>query len=202
MNSEEDQMEDQMKGREFRRRWAGKARIVEVSVVLLVCLLSGGVGLAQVRNSTITGTVTDESGALIPKAIVTVTNQLTNETVTTQSGAVGDYTVPYLAAGRYALSIDAPGFKPYRENDVAVETGVTVQVNVKLAVGATSQVVQVAATTAELQTESSEVTGSIGTQVITNVPNINDDPLYYATLSAGVVPAAGHVQRRKSGCGL
>jgi trimeric autotransporter adhesin len=191
-----------MKGGEFRRRRAGMARIVKLSLVLLVCLLSSRAGLAQVRNSTITGTVTDESGALIPKAIVTVTNQLTNETVRTQSGAMGDYTVPYLAAGRYALSIDAPGFKPYRENDVAVDTGVTVQVNVKLAVGATNQVVQVAASTAELQTESSEVMGSIGTQVINNVPNINDDPLYYATLSAGVVPAPGMYNDENLGVGF
>lgn len=195
-------MEDHMKGREFRTHWAGMARIVGISLVLLVCLLTSGVALAQVRNSTITGTVTDASGAVIPKATVTVTNQLTNEAVKTQSGPVGDYTVPYLAAGQYALSIDAPGFKSYRENDIAVATGVTVQVNVKLAVGATSQVIQVAASAAQLQTESSTVTGTVEAQEINNLPNINDNPLYYATLAAGVVPAPGMYDNENLGVGF
>ncbi len=194
-------MEDQMKGRKFRTHWAGMARIVEISLVLLVCLLTSGVTLAQVRNSTITGTVTDASGAVVPKAIVTVTNQLTNETVSTQSGSVGDYTVPYLAAGQYAVSIDARGFKTYRVNDIAVGTGVTLQVNAKLAVGTTSEVVQVSASAAQLQTESAEVTGAVGTQLISNLPNINNDPLYYATLQAGVVPDLGMYNAENLGVG-
>jgi hypothetical protein len=165
------------------------AQIVKVSLALFVFSLINSVALAQVRNSTITGVVTDQSGAVVSKAIVTVTNQLTNEAVKTQSGAVGEFSVPYLAAGRYAVSIDAHGFKTYRENDVAVETGVTVQVNAKLAVGVTSEVVQVAASTAQLQTESSTVTGAVETQEINNLPNINSNPLYYATLSAGVTPS-------------
>jgi hypothetical protein len=164
-------------------------RIVKISLALLLCSLSIGAAWAQVRNSTITGTLTDPSGAVVPKAIVTVTNQLTNEAVTTQSGPEGDYSVPYLPAGQYAVSIDAPGFQTYRVSEIAVGTGVTVQVNAKLAVGATSQVVDVKATTAELQTQSSTVTGSVESQVINNVPNITNNPLYYATLSAGVVPS-------------
>lgn len=169
--------------------WEGMARIVRISLILLVCALASGVVLAQVRNSTITGTVTDGSGAVVPAAIVTVTNQLTNETVKTKSGSVGDYTVPYLAAGQYAVSIDAPGFKAYRENGIVVETGVTVQVNAKLAVGTTNEVIHVSASTAQLQTESSTVTGTVGAQEIKSLPNINNNPLYYATLSAGVTPS-------------
>jgi trimeric autotransporter adhesin len=194
-------MEDQMKGRGFRTRWSGMTWCVRISLVLLVCLLTSGFALAQVRNSSITGTVTDESGAVVPKAVVTVTNQLTNEAVTTQSGAVGDYTLPYLAAGRYALSVDSPGFKTYRVSDIEVGTGVTVQVNAKLAIGATNQVVQVTSSHAELQTESSALTESIETEVIHNVPNINNDPLYYATLQAGVVPAPGMYNDENLGVG-
>ena len=182
-------MEVQMEGREFWTHGSGMARMVRNSLALLVCLLAIGAASAQVRNSTITGTVTDPTGAVVPNAVVTVINQLTSETVKTQSGPTGEYSVPYLAAGRYTVSFDAHGFESDRVNDVAVGTGLTVQVNAKLAVGATSQVVQVKAATAELQTESSTVTGTVGAEEIKNLPNINDDPLYYATLSAGVVPA-------------
>ncbi len=182
-------MEDQMKARKFWTHWMGMAGIAKALIALLAFSLSISAALAQVRNSTITGTVTDQSGAVVPQAIVTVTNQLTNETAKTQSGPAGDYALPYLAAGRYAVSIDAPGFKTYRVDDIVVATGITVQVNAKLAVGATSQVVQVTAATAELQTESATVAGSVDTHVINNVPNINNNPLYYATLQAGVTPS-------------
>ncbi|MGH7239699.1 MAG: carboxypeptidase-like regulatory domain-containing protein, partial [Candidatus Saccharimonadales bacterium] len=171
-----------MKARKFRTHWAGMTRIVKVSLVLLVSSLTISMALAQVRNSTITGTVTDPSGAVVPKAIVTVTNQLTNQAVKTQSGAQGDYSVPYLPAGRYLVSIDAPGFKAYRISGIAVATGVTVRANAMLAVGTASQVIQIKASTAQLQTESSEVKGAIETEVIKNVPNITNNPLYYATL--------------------
>jgi hypothetical protein len=178
-----------MKAGKFWTHWPGIARLAKVAVALFCFSLAISAALAQVRNSTITGTVTDQNGAVLPKALVTVTNQLTNESVKTQSGPVGDYAVPYLGAGRYAVLIDAPGFKAYRVADVEVDTGVTVQVNAKLAVGGTNQVIQVTGSTAELQTESSAVTGSVATQEISNLPNINNDPLYYATLSAGVTPS-------------
>lgn len=178
-----------MKARKFWKRWMGMTKIARVLIAILAFSLTVSAALAQVRNSTITGTVTDQNGGILPKAIVTVTNQLTNESVRSDSGPAGEYSVPYLAAGQYAVFIDAPGFETYRVNSVVLGTGVTVQVNAKLAVGATSQVVEVTGSTAELQTESASVTGSVENQVINNIPNINDNPLYYATLSAGAVPS-------------
>ncbi len=190
-----------MKATKFWTNWLGMAQIVKVSIALLAFSLTIGAAWAQVRNSTITGTVTDQSGAVVPQAVVTVTNQLTNESVKTQSGAVGDYTMPYLAAGQYAVLIDAPGFKSYRVKGIVVGTGATVQVNAVLSVGGTNQVVQVSANTAQLQTESSSVEGTVETQEINNLPNINDDPLYYASLSAGVVPAPGMYNDENLGVG-
>src|SRR6185437_1668397 len=189
VNSEEDPMEDQMNGREYAAHGAGIARIAGVLLVFLACVFAVNTASAQVKNSTITGNVTDQSGAVVPTAVVTLTNQLTNETVKTKTGPAGDYSLPYLAAGRYAISVNAPGFQTYRVDGIAVGTDVTVQVNARLAVGSTTQVVQVAAATAELQTQSTMVSGAVEDQEIQNLPNINNNPLYYATLSAGVVPA-------------
>jgi len=170
--------------------WYEMTRIARTAFGIMLCLFAvAGVASAQVRNSTITGTVADQNGSVIPKASVTVINEDTNAVTQTVSGAAGDYSVPYLPEGTYSVSIDAPGFKTYRESGVVVGTGVSVRVDAKLAVGATNAVVAVKASTAELQTENSSVTGSIGTEVIENVPNITNNPIYYATLSAGVIPA-------------
>lgn len=190
-----------METRKFWKRWMGRAQIARISIAILAFSLTVPAALAQVRNSTITGTVTDQSGAVVPQAVVTVTNQLTGETAKTKSGPAGNYSLPYLAAGQYAVSVDSPGYQTYRVSGIAVGTGITVQVSAKLAVGATSQVVQVEAATAELQTESSTVMGTIGSQEIHNLPNINDNPLYYATLSAGVVPAPGMYNDENLGVG-
>lgn len=144
---------------------------------------------AQVRSSTITGTVTDPSGAVVPKAVVTVSNQRTNLSVKTYSGASGLYSVPFLPNGLYSVTVAAPGFRTLHIHDITVGTGLTVQEDVKLRMGATSQVIQVQASAAHLQTQNAAVVATIPSQIIHNVPNITENPLYYATLAAGAVPS-------------
>src|SRR3974377_2508598 len=75
---------------------SGTHRFVAAPAALL---LLAGLALGQVKSSTITGTVTDPSGALVPAAEVLVTNQETNVTVAVKSNAAGEYTAPYLATG-------------------------------------------------------------------------------------------------------
>lgn len=169
-----------------------RGSVVRIGRLLLgffLLALAAGAAFAQVRSSTITGTVTDQSGAVVPRAVVIVANQNTGQSVTTKSGATGVYSVPFLPNGLYMISVTAPGFKTYHLHSITVGTGLTVEENVKLSVGVTNQVVQVKASAAHLQTQNASVVATIGTQVIHNVPNITENPLYYATLAAGAVPA-------------
>jgi len=76
-----------------------------------LCLIIGTV-FAQVKSSAITGAVTDPSGAIVPKASITVQNEETNVTAETQTNDTGDYTVPYLPSGRYTLVVKANVSKP------------------------------------------------------------------------------------------
>src|SRR5438876_11491785 len=100
---------------------SGVARIPEVGGVMsnnrllviagLVCLLLALIAPAQDFRATITGVVTDQSGAAVPGATVKVTRINTNETEETKTNAGGRYTVPYLNPAEYNVEITASGFK-------------------------------------------------------------------------------------------
>ena len=99
---------------------------------------------------TISGTVSDQTGAVIPNATVTVTSEATNTTVTRTTTSDGSYTVSGLAPGVYRLNVSASGFQTYSQRDIAVgdQTGATA--NATLNVGAESQTVTVEADAAPI----------------------------------------------------
>ncbi len=132
--------------------------------------------------------MTDGSGAVVPGAQVTVTEQetaISNETKATDAGL---YTIPYLPAGTYALSIKASGFAEYKVTGLAIGTGQVVRSDAQLKVATVGQAVEVSAQAVSIQTDSSAVQSSIESRAIDILPNPTNNPLYYATLQAGVVP--------------
>ena len=100
---------------------------------------------AQVKSSAITGTVTDQSGAVVPNAAITVTEQETNTTTTAQSDSKGEYNVPYLPIGRYTLTVTVSGFRTYRKIDINLASATTVREDVPLSVGNTTTSIDVKA---------------------------------------------------------
>lgn len=156
--------------------------------VLFAILGLAPAAFAQVRSATITGTVTDPSGAIVPGATVVVTNQATKVGTTTTSTSAGQFTVPYLAPGDYTVQVNAAGFTPYSEKNVTLAVNQTVGLHVQLTVGTATQEVVVSAAAAHLQTESSSVQTAIDAHTIESIPNITMDPLLYARLQANVAP--------------
>jgi hypothetical protein len=125
---------------------------------------------------------------VIPGAAVVVTNQATNIATAAMTTEAGLYTAPYLPAGNYTVAVTAAGFTAYRQVDIALATAQTVRVDAVLRVGAVEQSVEVTASAMQLQTDSSTVSGAVQSEMIDAVPNITQNPLYYAALQAGVVP--------------
>ncbi|HXX23019.1 MAG TPA: carboxypeptidase-like regulatory domain-containing protein, partial [Terriglobia bacterium] len=158
-----------------------------LAAFIAICL-SAGTGIAQVKSSAITGIVTDASGALVPNATVAVTNEQTNVAFQSKSNGAGEYTVPYLEAGRYSVTVTEAGFQTYRKTGIILETASTVRVDVALVTGTLTTTVEVKANVAALQTENAAVQEAVSTNIIDAIPNINKNPLYYASLEAGVVP--------------
>ncbi len=144
----------------------------------------------QIRSGAIVGRVVDPTAAPVVAAEVIVIAQDTNARFETRTNAAGQYAVPYLPAGRYSLAVTVQGFVPAKLADITVGTAQTVRADVTLSLGTVSTVVEVRGNSAELQTESATVQSSVTDKLIATVPNISHNPLYYATLQAGVVPRA------------
>ncbi|MBL8227538.1 MAG: TonB-dependent receptor [Bryobacterales bacterium] len=170
--------------------------------VLLLLVVSAAVASAQIKSSAITGTVSDASGAVVPNATVVITNVDTNVTQELRTNAVGVYTLPYLAAGRFSLLVKADGFQSYRQTDIVLATATTVRVDAVLSPGNLQSTVEVRADAATLQTETSTVQSAVNANLIATLPNINNNPLYYASLQAGVVPAPQMYTSTRLGVGF
>ena len=118
----------------------------------------------------ITGIVTDPSGASIPNATVSYTNQGTQDNRTGKSDGAGLYDFPNLNPGRYTVTITAPGFRTSKTAPFDILAGDRHRVDIKLDVGAANQTVEVQTTSEALQTDSSDISHSITPMSIQDMP--------------------------------
>lgn len=138
--------------------------------VSLLSLLCAPESWAQLPTGDIIGTVTDASGAAIPKAHVTVTNTGTGETRSTDSGASGDYAFPLLQLGTYSVSVEAQGFKKLTAPAITLQSGDRKRVDAKMEVGDVSQSIEVSGLAPALQTDTSTISGVVGEQAVQDIP--------------------------------
>ena len=125
--------------------------------VMAVCLLLAPVLVGQGITGTITGNVTDPTGASIPGATVTITQVETNFVHTATTSDVGSFTVTQLPPGQYSIQVEATTFKSFREPRVALAIDQVLQVNARMQVGSRGETVEVTTTNPVIQTEESSV---------------------------------------------
>jgi hypothetical protein len=128
---------------------------------------------AQVLYGSIVGTLTDQTGAVVPKATVTVTNTSTGLSRQATTDTNGYYSIPNLLEGTYDLAITATGFKTYTQRGLNVPINAATRVDVTIQVGALAEEVSVEATSALLQTTRSDVSVSLDTRAMENLPLSN-----------------------------
>ncbi len=120
-----------------------KARLCAVSVIMLFGLLLVNSTCAQVAGGTLSGTVTDPSGAVVPQAAVTISNQATGVKRTVSTNSDGFYTAPNLLPGNYDITITARGFANAVRSGIVLTVGAQQVLNVALQLGTASQKVEV-----------------------------------------------------------
>ena len=142
----------------------------------------------------ITGEVKDQSGASIPEAIVTVTNNATNAARTTTTNSSGLYSFPALTPGMYQVKVVAPGFQAAVTKDVELQVQQTARIDLSLTVGQSTQILEVSANTASLTTENTTVGTVIDETRIKDLPLNGRSFFSLVALSPnvtyGFVPAA------------
>jgi hypothetical protein len=139
-------------------------------------------------NGTISGTVTDSSGAVIPAVSLTLTNTGTSAKITTESDAAGLYQFPNLAPGHYRLDAEKSGFTHFTREPIQILVNSSVHIDITMQVGAVSQTVEVRAETPLLQPESSSLGQVIETRSVNELPLNGRNPLALVSLAPGVVP--------------
>ena len=177
-------------------RLNGKVTISAVfsffAVLSIIFLAFAPIPAAHAQNDvgSIVGFVTDQSGAVIPGARVTVTNEGTGETRVVSSDGEGHYTVPNIPPAIYTITAEAQNFSKFVSAHNRLASNSTVEVNAKLTVGGATQTVQVNDTAVVLQTQSAAIQSEVtGTQVQKQELN-GRNPIYMAQLLPGVTSNA------------
>ncbi len=147
----------------------------------------------------IAGTVTDATGALVPGAKVTVTNQGTNNSRVTTTTDQGFYTVQPLADGDYTVTVSKDGFQQANVTNIHLDPGQRRGQDVRLIVGSTEAKVTVEADALAVQTESAENGGTISAKEVANLMLNGRNFQQLATLVPGVSSVNGTNQQVNSG---
>ena len=133
-------------------------------------LLTGGVMFGQSDRASITGTVRDTSGAVVPGVRVSVTNASSAFEASAITNELGGYEILDLPIGQYALACSRPGFSKYQRSDVHLAISQAAEIDVVLTIGANAETVIVAADAPLLQTQTSSLSTNLTSAAVTELP--------------------------------
>jgi hypothetical protein len=171
-----------------RRRQCGgfvTRGIAAFCVALMLAWLTPA-SYAQNTSSSISGTVVDPSGAVIPNASILAKSNANGQTLTATSDARGAYTITNIQPGAYTVTAKATGFQPVTQDNVIVDPNIGRQVGFTLKAGSETTTVTVQADANALQTESASVGQLVTTEQVKSIELNGRNPIYLSQLEPGV----------------
>src|ERR1051326_4415641 len=142
---------------------------------------------AQIGTSSVTGVVTDSSGAVVANAKVEVKNEATGVVYQGTTSDTGKYSLPSLSPGAYSVTVTATGFQNYTSFHNVLAVGQPLVVNITLRVGAATESVQVESSYQRIETTNATISDVITEKQVKNLPLNGRNPLTLLTLEPGVV---------------
>src|ERR1700683_186823 len=128
-------------------------RIARLFTLFWLSLILPAMALCQVDTGSISGTVRDVSGSVIPGVKVTLINQGTGQSLSTTTKSVGEYTFSPVRIGHYSVAAERSGFEKVQQNNVTVDVQQKVEVDLSLTLGKANETVTVDAAPPALQTQ-------------------------------------------------
>lgn len=162
---------------------------VLVYVLLFLFSLLAPVAYGQQGYGSISGKVSDATGALIPSAKITATQTKTGETSSTQSNDQGFYVFPSLPPAEYSVTVTADSFKKYTESGVVLQADQSASVNIQLQIGSQTESITVAENNLTVDTRSSTMSQVINERQVNELPLNQRNAAALTTLATGVVAA-------------
>ncbi len=143
---------------------------MRVPVVVLCLFALAQTIFAQGDRGTITGTISDQTGAVVACAPIEARHIETGAIFPAASSATGNYTLSQLPVGTYELTVTVPGFKKYVRPNIVIQAAQTARIDVALQVGAASESVTVTEAAPLLKTESGELSHNVSTDQMDSIP--------------------------------
>ncbi len=167
-----------------------KHTLLRLIGLMMVVVASSLIAYGQGSNSSLSGTVTDPNGGVIPGAAITVKSAATGTEFKALTASNGTFTVPTLDAGVYTVTISAAGFKQAIVSDVKLDAGVPGAVKVSLEVGNTNETVTVQGGGEVVQSQTANIATTLQVTQIASLPLVSRNPLNFVTLLPGVNTAS------------
>lgn len=175
---------------------------IAAAVVALICLFMAN-AIAQTASTfdtgTITGTITDPSGAVIPNAMVTIRNTATGSVTTEKTNNDGIFSAPGLPFGTYVVTVTASSFQKTSTIPFALNVGATVRADLKLSVAAATENVTVTGTSVTINTSSATAGTTLNEDQIRNLPTNGRDVMDFLEIAPGSVNSIGDFQGSVNG---
>ncbi len=164
--------------------------LCHVATCVTVCAASL---YAQSERGTITGTVKDATGAVIPSAKIVLTNSQTGVANTLTSNSAGEFTLPQLQVGVYNLRVDKEGFRPASIIGLVLNASATVRADATLEIGASAQAIEVSASALALATENAKSSVTIDNKLVDELPLVVGGTMRSPFNLAALTPEAKNV---------
>ncbi len=147
-------------------------KLTDVRSLALVLIFLFGVGLthAQTNQGQIAGNIVDSTGAAVSNAAIVAKSEESGSVYNATSSSAGSYRFPSIQLGRYTITVTAPGFKLTASTGVEVRVGTVSALDITLTAGGNTETVSVAANAPAIETESSEVGGTVNARQIIDLP--------------------------------